>query len=170
MSYNQNGKWWTQEDEGHYSGYAAGMGSVGPFTFHPGDIQEIDMAYVFANSYYNADSSKNLLIDRLSKLRQQVLDGEILISNNELSIDDKSSNQIELKIYPNPARELIYIKSNSMVSGQYKISNVLGHMVRRGEIRKQQNVLVNINGLAKGIYLMSIQTNKGNLTQKFVKL
>ncbi|MCK4570214.1 MAG: hypothetical protein KAT76_07980, partial [Bacteroidales bacterium] len=75
--YNQNGNWWTEEESGMLPSHRRGMGSCGPFTFHPGDVQEVDMAYVFANSYYSADSSKNLLIDRLYDLRQRVLDGEI---------------------------------------------------------------------------------------------
>ena len=164
--YNQNEKWWTEEEADMNPYDRRGMGSCGPFTFLPGDVQEVDMAYVFANSYYSADSSKNLLIERLYELRQRVLDGEIVIPNDELYINEITQNAISFELYPNPAGSLIYINADIESSkAKYRIINTMGMEVIRGNLAKE----INISALKPGFYIISIITGKGIISNKFIK-
>ncbi len=82
------------------------MGVSGPFTFLPGQIQEVEMAYIFANSYYSADSSRKLLLNYIDTLRNRVQKGEIIIPNSELDINENPANSKAFDIFPNPARDL----------------------------------------------------------------
>ncbi len=165
--YNQNGKWWTEEDEDHSLGWdRSGVGSCGPFTFLPGDVQEVDMAYVFANSYYSADSSKNLLIDRLYDLRQRVLNGEIVIPNDELDINEHTQNAISFELYPNPANDMIRINpTGKFAKAEYKITNTMGTLVQSGILSTE----INISGLKPGLYIITIITEKEITSNKFIK-
>ncbi|MBE9484734.1 MAG: T9SS type A sorting domain-containing protein, partial [Bacteroidetes bacterium] len=170
--YNQNGKWWTEEDENHSMGWdRSGVGSCGPFTFHPGDVQEVDMAYVFANSYFSADSSKNLLIERLYELRQRVLDGEIVIPNDELDINEQSTSVHKFKIYPNPASEVIYIETEELRGGkaEYRIINTMGIVVASGSIMTETKNEINISGMKPGFYIITVITENGIISNKFIK-
>ncbi|RLD79468.1 MAG: hypothetical protein DRJ15_09330, partial [Bacteroidetes bacterium] len=164
--YNQNGKWWTEMGEG-VNGYDAhGMASSGPFTFKPGDIQEVDLAFLFANSNHSADSSVKLLGDRLLELRQRVLDGEIIIPNNELAINEGTAEEVSITIYPNPARDMIHIKGVEKLAGaEYRIYNMMGTCIQNGKASGE----ININGLEKGFYIVSIITANGISSGKFVK-
>ena len=169
--YNQNDKWWTEEQCNNYPGDRYGMGSCGPFTFHPGDVQEVDMAYVFANSYYDADSSKNLLIERLYELRQRVLDGEIVVPNEELNINDLKISQSSFNVYPNPARQMIYLVQDDFESSnmEYRIVNTMGTIMQSGKLSPKTPNEINVSSLKPGLYIISVFTEERVSTRKFIK-
>jgi hypothetical protein len=182
--WNQNGLYWTEEAVDNNPYDRRGMGACGPFTFHPGDVQEVDIAYVWANSYHSADSSKNLLKARLYELRQRVLDGEIIIPNGELNIDEARGGNISLRIYPNPAKDRIYVgmsgsgedgetpgpgdRDTGREAKEYCITNVMGTKVMSGRLTGKTPE-VNISNLTRGIYIFSVRTEKGMVNEKFVK-
>jgi len=167
--YTLNGKWWTMEDEGFIPTDVTGLGTCGPFTFHPGDVQEVDMAYVFANSYHSADSSKNLLIERLYELRQRTLDGEIIIPNNELSVNEVINKKPSFNIYPNPAGDLLNINYSGIDDATFSIVNTMGTMVLSGRIEKGSGNSVNVKSLNPGVYIICITSEKTVSSKKFVK-
>ena len=47
--------YWTEENAGILPYDRRGMGSTGPFTFKPGDVQEIDIAFVYGRDFTNPD-------------------------------------------------------------------------------------------------------------------
>jgi len=129
----------------------------------------VDIAYVFANSYHSADSSKNLLIERLYELRQRTLDGDIIIPNNELYIKEPGYMRASFDIYPNPARDLIYIKNENAEYAEYRIVNTLGTLLLTGIISSDKRTEININGLQSGFYIIYILNSKGSFSSKFIK-
>jgi len=169
--YNQNGKWWTEEQVGNDPFDRRGIGSCGPFTFHPGDVQEVDIAYVCANSYQGVDSSKNLLKERLYELRQRVLDGEIIIPNAELGISEQSTSVHNFKIYPNPASEVIYVETEELIGGkaEYRIINTMGIVIASGSIMTETKNEINISGLKPGFYIITVITENRIASNKFIK-
>ena len=56
---------WTEETAGNNPSDRRGMGSAGPFTFKPGDVQQLDLAYVWARAYGANDP-----LASVDKLRQ----------------------------------------------------------------------------------------------------
>lgn len=63
-------------------------------------------------------------------------------------IDQKSV----LNIYPNPADNMLYIKSDKEI-GQYFINDMLGNQISNGEI-SHINGEINISNLSKGVYFV----------------
>ncbi|MEE4255479.1 MAG: Ig-like domain-containing protein [Bacteroidales bacterium] len=164
--YNQNGLWWTEEQTGNHPYDRRGFGVSGPFTFFPGQVQEVEMAYIYANSYYNADSSRKLLLSYIDTLRNRVANGEIIIPNNELNINEKQATRNVIQIYPNPARETIYVKgAEELEEAEYRIYNIMGTVIQSGKISAE----INIAGLQKGFYIISIITKDGRSSGKFIK-
>ncbi len=81
---------------------------------------------------------------------------------NSVSGSDSYRNEI----WPNPATENIYIKSNTAISNIY-ITDITGKHVL--DINKSENT-INISSLDAGIYIMQIITKEGMLVPyKFVK-
>ena len=69
-----------------------------------------------------------------------------------------------LIVYPNPVKDQLLITSDEEIL-QFEIHNILGSKVLE---EKNKNV-INISNLESGMYLISITTEKGNCTKKFIK-
>ena len=69
----------------------------------------------------------------------------------------------DLRIYPNPANNQLFVQSEEAIS-QIRILNVEGRIMQTA-----QTSVLDISGLAKGIYFIQIETSKGKYTQKFIK-
>jgi hypothetical protein len=169
--YNQNGLYWTEEQMESLPYDRRGLGSCGPFTFVPGDLQEVDLAYVYANSYQGADSSRKLLYAYLMELRQRILDGEILIPNEELGLNDVRIEQGHVHMYPNPTSSVIYLKLNGPDHGmaEYRIYNTLSGLVKSGTLLRGPGSSINIADLQTGFYFIQVQAGNSWHTGKFIK-
>lgn len=65
--YNQNGLYWTEEEQGDTPSDRRAFGSVGPFTLNAGAVQELDFAYttVFSNETQTQMQRKGAFIDQI---------------------------------------------------------------------------------------------------------
>ncbi len=61
-----------------------------------------------------------------------------------------------MEIYPNPATEQFTLRTKHM-NDHYRITNVLGHMVKNGEIMAQETI-VTVNDLPAGTYFLTIDS------------
>lgn len=86
----------------------------------------------------------------------QVFALELGYANTLVSIDEKT--KMELKIYPNPAQDQLFLEIND--SGDYKVSvyNQLGQVVMEDDIRISGNsqASVSVSSLEEGIYIVEI--------------
>ncbi len=152
-----------------------GIGGMGPFTFRSGDVQELDIAFVFARDY----DSQDTLEPSVSKLRQMIdivrnsyNTGKLPDGNSFFGIDkqpETSSNK--LKIYPNPATNLVNIilekPFNEMV--KIKIINTSGFEVYSSEIiNSGKKIQVDVSGLSSGMYIVTLKTKDFNSNGKLV--
>ncbi len=89
----------------------------------------------------------------------------IRFSNNSLSTEEFSN--LDLKIYPNPATERLFIENADHLS-----INSLTCFDVNG---KQQDVLlssdqsINVSNLSAGLYILNLQTDSGHQSLKFIK-
>ncbi|MGV8995059.1 MAG: T9SS type A sorting domain-containing protein [Flavobacterium sp.] len=79
-----------------------------------------------------------------------------------LSTESFSENSA-FTIFPNPANNLVYIKSDSEIE-QVRIIDSLGKVTLA-----QNNTEINVEQLAKGIYTLEISTGNGRVFRKFIK-
>lgn len=88
--------------------------------------------------------------------------------------DNTSSKQIsfknEIRISPNPASTKLFIKSNKIdPASQLRILSVDGRLIS-GDVRfSGSNMELNIENLAKGVYILQIQKKSGVENLKFIK-
>ncbi|MGB0892421.1 MAG: T9SS type A sorting domain-containing protein [Flavobacteriaceae bacterium] len=94
---------------------------------------------------------------------------DINIEATTLGINETElNNGIALSIYPNPINNgNLNIKlSNQLNDISYEIYNVVGGIVKKGTLNKTKQI--NINGMAKNIYLIRLFNNNFSSTRKFV--
>ncbi len=84
-------------------------------------------------------------------------------------IDDESNSILEnalaakIKMYPNPANELVRFKSESAVIQQISIFDVNARLVQTIVLEANQEQSISVAGLSKGIYQIHIDTDKGRV-------
>lgn len=157
---------WSEESENNVSGDRRGIGSTGPFTFGPGDVQEITMAFVFADSDTgNQYSSVALMQQYIDDVREMFLADSTPCGLGAFSsIDDKMLNQVQhnLSIYPNPTASLLHIKGVELASTHYEIYDVYGKLIVRKPLNQS---VIDVSNLTTGLYFILID----NQTKRFVK-
>ncbi|TWO32873.1 T9SS type A sorting domain-containing protein [Seonamhaeicola sediminis] len=84
------------------------------------------------------------------------------LSNDEFSLEK------EIKIYPNPASNRVFVKSSSVNIDNIELYNVLGRLVRRTKIRNQYRLSLDLSDFSAGIYLLKVNTEFASHTQKLI--
>ncbi|PIF46889.1 putative secreted protein (Por secretion system target) [Chryseobacterium sp. 52] len=77
---------------------------------------------------------------------------------------DNSNNKI--RVYPNPVKDIIKIKSASGSEFRYQLVDALGKVVLSGETKSQS---INVESLLQGVYILSLDNGKETSTQKIIK-
>ena len=89
----------------------------------------------------------------------------IVVARNKSTGVDNVENNNTLALYPNPAKDILYIESSEPVQ-RISIYNITGKMVK--QIEKTGSSL-DISDLTKGLYLIRIATPQGETIRKIIK-
>ncbi len=73
----------------------------------------------------------------------------------------------EFSIFPNPATSHILMSFTKSVNADFRIYNANGMLVKSGDVVGDE-MKINLNGFASGLYFVEIQDENGTLVQKFV--
>jgi len=101
--------------------------------------------------------------------------GGLMAFNTDFKTGDSLSTQnpmntFKVEITPNPANNLLkVVYTGGVTSETYSIISIDGRLIKRGSSDQLLQGL-DIQDLTAGMYLLSLETNKGNLVEKFVKL
>jgi hypothetical protein len=164
---------WTEYTAGIAPYDIRGIGGMGPFTFHPGDVQELDLALVFARDYISQDTveqSVAKLRQMIDTIRKSYNTGLLPNGNSFFGIDNQpSASFTALKIYPNPANKEITIETSSTpAASQLSIMNLNGQQLITRQITQPKTQL-DISSLPSGVYFVRLTNNKTVEVRKFVK-
>ncbi|MCB9335785.1 MAG: T9SS type A sorting domain-containing protein [Flavobacteriales bacterium] len=86
--------------------------------------------------------------------------------SNSLTAVSSIKNNSQLSIYPNPVKDVLRIETTEQIE-QISIYNINGSLVRT--INNEQNGWINVAGLSKGMYFMTIKTETRITQSKFIK-
>ena len=84
-------------------------------------------------------------------------------SNTQLSVDDEILEN-SLKLYPNPTDNTLFIKGNKNLM-KVSVYNMLGKEV----LSKMNTNNIDVNVLPKGVYIIKISDDVGQINRKFIK-
>lgn len=80
-----------------------------------------------------------------------------------LSVEDQIDN-IAIKIYPNPARDVLHIDAAEEII-KMQIFDIQGKLIKTVSGSKQ----IDVSALSKGLYILRITTASGGYSEKFIK-
>lgn len=108
-----------------------------------------------ASQYYTPDKKIGYGIPDFKKAYQILSIEPTLVDNN-------------YKIYPNPFQDVIHIGNNNFSDVQrIKLTDVFGKSIV--EIKSPNNTTINLGDLPKGVYILQVFTNNGQITKKLLK-
>lgn len=173
--------------------YQFGLGSgTAPDTwstnlYNPGEVQYLVFGYDFTNNlfvlYENqatpstpsisvtpsaalANVGGFMLRQDAANTTPNIVFDELKISTSLPTLSTKDFNNISgLKMYPNPAKNVLNIASDSFAPKNVEIYTMLGKKVLASEV---VNGSVNISALAKGIYVIKIKEEDKTATRELV--
>lgn len=129
-----------------------------------------DIKYYLNNTLiYTGTAVSELPIDQLRFVHDNN-EGSAYIDHIKINIENTLSTKeinvkdVKLKIYPNPSTDFITIDSRN------KIKNVEIYDIAGKKIQvKSDGNRVDIRNLSSGIYLLNVETEVQNFTEKFIK-
>ncbi|GAK91461.1 hypothetical protein JCM19298_2747 [Nonlabens ulvanivorans] len=89
------------------------------------------------------------------------------VSDATASLEDFSSNHLSL--YPNPANNMMSIKSDTVSMNNLSIVDMNGRELINLDLDNKLVKHLDISRLASGVYLMTVNTSQGNVTKRFIK-
>jgi hypothetical protein len=163
---------WTEITAANAPGDRRGFGSTGPFTFQPGAVQELDLAYTFARDYTGnyPIGSIGILGERTDSIRKHFISNVLPDGNSFNGIDNRtetSSNWVQL--FPNPASSRAYIRfdRNENEPVNIRIYNANGILIQSGRrTTVNRKIALDLTGLTSGLYLISIESKSEAVTKK----
>ncbi|HCY82857.1 MAG TPA: T9SS C-terminal target domain-containing protein, partial [Xanthomarina gelatinilytica] len=116
------------------------------------------------NAYYDEALFGDLDLSGNDRVFNTTIDLGAYEYNSTLSVDDISLDENTVKLYPNPATDVVNIKTNQTIKN-VAVFNVNGQKVL--DIANQSQI--NISNLPIGMYFLNINTNQSNQTIKILK-
>lgn len=163
---------WTEANAGNPPNDRRGTISMGPFTFLPGDRQEMDLAFVWARQYTDslALAAVTLLKSRIDQLWSYFHSDSIPCGGSFSGINSIQNAPQSLVVYPNPATTLLNIKyDNHLGHAEYQVFNVLGELVGQGKLLSKELNQISINNITPGLYFLVVHDGNKVNTNRFIR-
>ncbi len=146
--------------------------SSGPFNLPANGIRSIDYAYV----YTREPNFPNGQLTSFAVNREQVMrikhffESDSFPCKHLIGIDELAENNFQLKLYPNPAHDEIYVSLTDKVKGKntFRVTDVTGKNVMPAFVVTTSDFRLNISGLKPGMYFITMKNERTNYTGKFV--
>lgn len=158
---------WSEGSAGNAPGDRRMIGSIGPFTFAPGDYKSLDVGYTWSRAASGGPLAS------ITELQNDVNSLRILYNSGVLtSIPNVSTEEASLiSVFPNPASEVVTIQ-NSDTDKQYniKIEDTVGRIVYQKESISDNKHSIDVRDLSKGLYIVTmVKSGKSYNTKLILK-
>lgn len=153
------------------------MASMGPFTFHPGDMQEVLLAFVYARAESGGPlASVEALKQRTDSIRAFAETVPGLLAPGSpcedlaaVGIDKLQDEEPAVHLYPNPASDQLTLGlSTHRALVELRIMDVTGQIVIERRVRGTTTTL-DVSALAPGLYLAQLRDGRGSRSVRFIK-
>jgi len=153
-NYNTAGGW-TAENEDFPPADKRMVGSSGPFTFAPGDVQYIDLAYIFARESFDDEET---VIETLQRFADEVEGMQCDPLPAIVLSSDQGEERKPLKVFPNPSSGSISFELSENTA-QLRLIDITGKVVRQKVLNSGLQHL-DVSDLADGIYIIQVQADQ----------
>lgn len=145
---------WTEEGALLFSGEKKMIGSYGPVSFKKNEAQVLKAALVWArgNGATHSTCILKMKADEVEEFYREKVSG---IAKRPF---------LEVAIYPNPARDRLYLEYPGMDEAQVFLYDLSGKCVLSGQGHE-----IAVGALSEGLYYLHIVTAQGEARTKFIK-
>ena len=159
---------WSEEALGYPSGDRRGMLTIYEPSFRPGTKICSDYAFIYSRVGSRLQNVQDVW--NIAGSIQALYNASDAFPCKGSSTAEVSIHQeeIDLKVYPNPANEKMTIQTSMTPPYSIEVYNALGQVVLKEEVQKWLEPELNISGLTSGYYLLKLTNGKLNLTQKLL--
>jgi hypothetical protein len=131
-----------------------------------GTYTEIDTALSFVSKTTNAAVGVGMLNN--DTLLDMIVGNErggitYYQGSNDISLSAKPFEQKEIKLYPNPTENMLYVQGTTPIS--YTVFDLNGKRVANG----MNSNSINVEFLNQGIYIIELNYEHGDIRQKFIR-
>ena len=81
-----------------------------------------------------------------------------------------SESTVNLQVYPNPVKEMVYIKADNELLKTVAIYDQKGNLQVKEVNIQNEELALPVTQLSNGLYLLYIETETGNLVRKLFKV
>lgn len=138
------------------------------YTFTINDIEGDGICCDFGTGFYDIKSLDGVIVVASGASFSTTESKTFSINLDETVIIVGSD---DFYIYPNPAKELLNIKtpSDSGFLNSYKISNVLGQIIQSETMFTVDDYIINTASLSSGVYFIALEKGYKKKTLRFIK-
>jgi len=161
---------WTEETAENTPGDRRGLSVMGPFTFEPGSMERVDIAYVSAFPAGDKTAVETLM-EFIDVVKEKYYEDPTYFGYQWLGVEQqKVQSKNNLFVYPNPVtNQLNFIYNGNDKTAVYQISDLMGKTVLSGIVGKGELLSKDLSGLPAGIYLISISDSEKHYSTKVIK-
>lgn len=162
---------WTEGNVGNEPGDRRGLSVMGPFTFEPGTMERIDIAFVSAFPE-GEKTDVETLMDYIDVVKNMYYEDPTYFGYQWLGIEDREIETTDniIKAYPNPVIDKVTFNCvNISDKATYKLVSIMGEVIASGSIENGEPVTIDAENLRSGIYIISILDSKMAYSTKVIK-
>jgi hypothetical protein len=164
---------WSELTVGNSPGDRRGMGSTGPFTFNPGAVVEMELAFVFGRDYNSPSNNTAGIVvmqERVDSIRSYHANGFATTPCGGAILGAKEAvkENNALSIYPNPFANQFLVSYKPTHNTVVEVYNLLGNQILTQQIT-QQLTLLDLSNQPNGVYFVRVIDGKEVLTKKVIK-
>ncbi len=128
------------------------------------EVVTFDFSAVIGNTY------ESLVI--FPDFPEERTEGTVVFLDNVIFGEEETTSaplvgQAQLKVYPNPAKERLYVQHPGMTG--YVVSNSLGQEIVREVFGVTNQKTIELSKLRTGIHFLTVQSQNGTHTTRFIK-
>jgi hypothetical protein len=82
---------------------------------------------------------------------------------------NENEAEIPLKVYPNPSSDKIFVETNVAINGTLILTNLLGQTIDYQLFTSNGVSMFDIKYLPKGVYVLTLKSERGNVSRRIVK-
>jgi hypothetical protein len=164
--------YWTESTVGNAPADRRGIGSMGPFTFEAGSMDEIDMAFVFGRDFTdtNATAAIPVIQQRIDSIKKYFVNDSTPCGLSFSSVQQIIRPKPQINIFPNPASSYVLIETSGMTGNMsYEIFDIVGRKIKNGTLNFTSKNVIDVSSIGKGLYLLNISDSMNKFSRKFIK-
>jgi hypothetical protein len=97
------------------------------------------------------------------------IDGRFTYSN-VVKLNRSGDGQFDVKIFPNPANEVLNVSISFAQELEMKIIGANGQLLQQRKLAPQNNHSINVSSLRAGVYILQLKDKMGRtVTERFTK-